>query len=319
MKIKLKDLMPNPYRDMENYPIDRVKIESLKNSFDQTGFWDNIIARAVNGKFQIAYGHHRLVMLREKLTPEDKVDIPVKKLSDALMIKIMAKENDNDWGTNVAVTDETVKAAKQFLEEHPEEVKDFSPGRESYKSKESLKISIFLDWSEDKVYYSLERLGMIERGEIEKEIIESLPHEKAAKRFVSAVKKHPEVTVEKQRTIANKIIKDESFGEKAINDAFIVEKFSTLKKKNDTKKEKLIRLETIISDIRIMVDDLSERLIEFARLESEIGTYDKSVYRKILDVSLFTLINKINLILKTNEKSNESGTDSPNIRGELKN
>ncbi|GAH85311.1 unnamed protein product [marine sediment metagenome] len=50
MKVKIKDLEPNPFRDMDHYPINPEKIESLKNSISQTGFWDNILARKSNGK-----------------------------------------------------------------------------------------------------------------------------------------------------------------------------------------------------------------------------------------------------------------------------
>ena len=47
----------------ENFAISYLpieKIESLAKSINQTGFWDNILARKKNGKIQIAYGHHRL-------------------------------------------------------------------------------------------------------------------------------------------------------------------------------------------------------------------------------------------------------------------
>ena len=49
MKIKIKDLTPNPFRDSEHYPIDQEKVESLKRSINKTGFWDNILAREKNG------------------------------------------------------------------------------------------------------------------------------------------------------------------------------------------------------------------------------------------------------------------------------
>ena len=65
MKVKIKDLKPNPFRDMKNYPINQEKIQSLTNSINETGFWDNILARKNNGNIEIAYGHHRLVVLKK--------------------------------------------------------------------------------------------------------------------------------------------------------------------------------------------------------------------------------------------------------------
>jgi len=73
------------------------------------------------------------------------------------MIKIMANENDNDWQTNVAVTDETVRVTKKFLEEHPEEIKNSELGQKYTVSKEAFKIGSFLNWSETKVYNSPEK------------------------------------------------------------------------------------------------------------------------------------------------------------------
>jgi hypothetical protein len=36
MKVKIKDLEPNPYRDMNHYPIDEVKVRNLVDSIQQT-------------------------------------------------------------------------------------------------------------------------------------------------------------------------------------------------------------------------------------------------------------------------------------------
>jgi ParB-like chromosome segregation protein Spo0J len=65
----------------------------LVASIGQTGFWDNILARKKDDQIQIAYGHHRLAALRQCMKPNDTVDIPVKPLDDATMLKIMANEN----------------------------------------------------------------------------------------------------------------------------------------------------------------------------------------------------------------------------------
>ena len=175
MKIKINQLEPNPYRDMNNYPINKDKVKTLVDSIQQTGFWDNILARKKGSKYQIAYGHHRLAAIREVLEPNDEVDIPVKELTDALMLKIMANENMDDWKATPQVIDETVRVTKKFLEEHPEEKVPYH-GKENRYSNETNNVAAFLGWDAYRVYYSLERLKMIgqliqdgqRRGEIEK-------------------------------------------------------------------------------------------------------------------------------------------------------
>jgi hypothetical protein len=110
MKIAVKDLRPNPFRRMKRYPIDRDKVEALKQSIKDTTFWDNLLARrAVDGDgYEIPYGHHRWLALKEMRVEE--VDIPVRKLSDTDMLRIMAHENMQEWGHSTEVEQETVRA-----------------------------------------------------------------------------------------------------------------------------------------------------------------------------------------------------------------
>ena len=111
MKVKLKDVRPNPFRDMASYPINPQKILQLKKSIESTDFWDNVVARKGKaGTIEIAYGHHRLVALRELYDGEKEFDFIVRDLDNMDMIKIMAHENLDDWGHDSAIERETVKA-----------------------------------------------------------------------------------------------------------------------------------------------------------------------------------------------------------------
>jgi len=116
MKIQIQNLEPNPFRNIEKYPIDRFKVEALKGSIKETSFWDNILARPkpkTPGKYQIAYGHHRLIALQE--LGIDEIDIPVRNLSDVEMIKIMANENKEDWHDNPIAIVESIREIRDFL------------------------------------------------------------------------------------------------------------------------------------------------------------------------------------------------------------
>src|SRR5574343_646837 len=99
---------------MNHYPIDREKVEALKNSIQETEFWGNILARPAGNDFEIAYGHHRLFALQE--LGEKEVEIQVRKLSDSRMLQIMANENHDNWHSSPAVINETVAAAKEYLD-----------------------------------------------------------------------------------------------------------------------------------------------------------------------------------------------------------
>lgn len=127
MKIQVKNLLPNPFRNINAYPIDREKVKQLRNSIRETTFWDNILARTApkNGRYEIAYGHHRLVAIKEELGDDKEVDIPVRNLSDENMLKIMANENMQEWSTDWRIIVETVRQTKKFLETHLEIVEQY--------------------------------------------------------------------------------------------------------------------------------------------------------------------------------------------------
>lgn len=268
MKIKIKDLRPNPYRDMDNYPIDEEKVESLINSINQTGFWDNILARKKEGEIQIAYGHHRLVALRKVMKPTDEVDIPIRSLDDATMLKIMANENMDEWKTNPTVIDETVKITKQFLEKHPEEIKKLSHhGRTTLTG--SRMIAAFLGWKEFKVQYSLERLGLIDEGIIEPEAVKILPTERAARDFVKAVKQFKPTPVQQKKAAAriSEMAKGDR-GEAAVRSAITEQIYR--KPKPEHKDFKLIELREEIKTTEKLARDLGGKLLTLMRFKEEI-------------------------------------------------
>lgn len=306
MKIKIKDLKPNPFRDTSNYPMNEEKVRMLAESIKQTGFWDNILARKQNGNFQIAYGHHRLAAIREIMKPTDEVDIPIKELSDALMIKIMANENMDEWKTTPQVIDETVRVTKQFLEAHPEEVRVSMDTPIGFGL-----ISKFLNWNESRVRFSLERLHLIEDKIIDAEAIKSLPTERSARDFVKAVKE-TNLPLNKQRAAVEKIL-DGNRGEQAVKDAVLGEKYTTPKKKQEYRSEKIIKYESYVAGIRNDVDGLFEELKELVKLEKEIGDIGNNVYRSLLMMSLSTLSKQIEIIIK-NKDNDETKSSNANLR-----
>ena len=113
----IKDIHPNPFRHIDRYPIRREKVEALKASLRTTGFWGNVVAREHDSGVEIAYGHHRLVALREEYGPDDKVDLIIRDLHDHAMLQIMARENMEEWGTSASVEHETIRAVVEAYAE----------------------------------------------------------------------------------------------------------------------------------------------------------------------------------------------------------
>ena len=98
--VPLNKIKSNPFRLMGEYPLREETLAELAQSIEETGFWENILAREKNGHVELAYGHHRLEVLRRKYrkTPSRKVPLNFAKLSNENMLKIMVRENREEYG-----------------------------------------------------------------------------------------------------------------------------------------------------------------------------------------------------------------------------
>ena len=100
MKIAVKDLEPNPYRNLKKYPLSKEKVAGLKTSIKENGFWGGILVRehpTKEGKYQMAFGHHRHQAMKESgYTCADNTI--VFKLTDDDMLHRMFAENHDTWG-----------------------------------------------------------------------------------------------------------------------------------------------------------------------------------------------------------------------------
>ena len=222
MKVKVKDLKPNPYRNMEKYPVDREKVEALKISIEETDFWDNILARKMNGSIQIAYGHHRLIALQELRIEE--VDIPIRELDDATMIKIMANENMEYWQLNPVIILETIHATCNFLDAElakydkweaisNKSIRDVFKNQKSFEvakgkiGKNTVAKFLGKNWSLKVIQDSLRALTAIKAGHLDEKAVESLPTMRHVREFIKPAQK---LSKAKQRKVAKEIVEEET-------------------------------------------------------------------------------------------------------------
>ena len=215
MKVKVKDLVPNPYRNMEKYPIDPYKVEALKNSIGELEFWDNLLAREKDGKYEIAYGHHRLIALQELGIEE--VEIPVRKLDDSTMIQIMANENMDQWKLLPSIVLQTVEIARDFLnaelrkyeswEECPRSLINLLSldGRHTFEDLKSKGVGqttllkfLGRNWVQSRIQFALETL---DAEDVSRKAIETFKIVSTAREFKKAIK---EVAKEESIPISKK-------------------------------------------------------------------------------------------------------------------
>jgi len=130
MKVALKNIRPNPWRYInKGYPIDKAKVDKLRSSIKRTGFWDNLVGRkGKDGLIEIAYGHHRIEACRQEFKADHEIDVIVRDLDDATMLKIMAAENDALTIMSPAIINETVRAAMDFIHKSGEKPSNSAVG-----------------------------------------------------------------------------------------------------------------------------------------------------------------------------------------------
>jgi hypothetical protein len=114
MRVRLRDLQPNPYRDYKIDPIDKDHVEKLAESIKEHGFWRGIAARKVNGIIQLAMGHHRIEAAM--LVGIEEEEIYIGNYNDAQMVRIYAEENATQRGEHIAAAQSgSVAGAIRYL------------------------------------------------------------------------------------------------------------------------------------------------------------------------------------------------------------
>lgn len=279
MKIAVKDLEPNPYRKMDKYPIDRAKVEALKTSIKEKTFWDNILIRKHGKKYQLAYGHHRWIALKE--LGIEQIDVPVRDIADATMVQIMAEENLN-WDTSPAVMTQTILVAKEFLEKAITDTPTLqrleqtlrplwadSIAFKDTKTKGFVGRKILVrflggNWTERKVQGALD---IIKDKDLDQQAIKTIPTMEQAKVFRTSVKQH-KISKPTQQKIAKTIVK-EGVGKRDIPD--LVAEHSRL----PAKKEKALPksrswLDDFVKETCSLMNDLYNSLSKIKDNEENI-------------------------------------------------
>jgi len=324
MKVKVKDVKANPYRNINHYPLNKEKIMALTRSIEKTGFWDNLVGRKINGEIQMAYGHHRVEALRlaKGYGYDFEFELPIRDISDAMMIQIMANENMSEWGHDIKVIDETVKVTKEFLESDSKFLAAKNIQAKYNKKEVSAEdIASFLGWSKGGVHSSLLRINAIESGEVSKKAIETFTGTQKSQRFISEVKKH-NFTPEEQEQIAKDIVKNEV--PRADIQSVIKKKAHDrdYKKNKDKKTDPRIKkFDHELLHISYEIGQLSDKFSKLKSLTKEIKNISSKKGVDNLEIffaSIGKLQRKINKFLEIIGENNELTEDYTNEIKQLK-
>jgi hypothetical protein len=116
MLVELRSLKPNPMRDFTVDPMDDDRIEELRQSIEEDGFWGGIVCRrSEDGTIQIAAGHTRVKAAIAAGIREADLFVGNGDMDDATMIRIYARENATQRGNLGTAQAGSVASALRFV------------------------------------------------------------------------------------------------------------------------------------------------------------------------------------------------------------
>lgn len=77
-RVKLGDIRPNRFRNLDRWPLEQEVLDKLKQSIGETGFWSNLQAiENERGEIELRFGHHRLAAGLELFGPDYEAAIEI--------------------------------------------------------------------------------------------------------------------------------------------------------------------------------------------------------------------------------------------------
>ncbi len=115
--ILLTDIVPNPWRDMDLYPLDDDHVRELRQSIGDHGFFGGVKGRRrADGKVEIGCGHARIEAARLD-PPLATVPVFIEDIDDDAMLRLMTDENATQAGSSPgAVINEVASVTRRLVD-----------------------------------------------------------------------------------------------------------------------------------------------------------------------------------------------------------
>jgi ParB-like chromosome segregation protein Spo0J len=131
--VPVKDVDPNPFRLLGQYPYNDKKLKALQRSIKDVGLWEGIIGRRKGNRVEIAFGHHR--QRAAELSGFTAIPVVIRDMTDEQMLQFMGRENLEDYNADFLVQLNSWEAGMNFPER-------------SGKQRNAVDIATLLGWTE---------------------------------------------------------------------------------------------------------------------------------------------------------------------------
>lgn len=215
VRVRLRDIVPNTNRNA-NTPYREESINRLVQQIKLNGLNIKFLCRRKDGKYELAFGHHRLEAAKRLWGDDHGLEISVADLTDADMISQMSGDNDPAYDCTMQVIDDAVRAAWNYLKEHPEEQRETLTSEGSEDKFERVRlgapiIANFLKKKKSVVQLSLERVNAVDDGVVDDQALYLLPTPHAADNFISLLKSYSKIEKKDHVRLANIINREKAY------------------------------------------------------------------------------------------------------------
>lgn len=115
IEVPMGKIDPNPWRKLDEFPLEPHRLDALDASIQKTGIWPRILARKVGDRYEQAFGHHQIELMRRHGLKT--CYLLVTEFSDGDMVQTLAHENGDPSTVSGSHVRNAVSAARDYLEQ----------------------------------------------------------------------------------------------------------------------------------------------------------------------------------------------------------
>ena len=135
MKIKLKDLKPNPYKQQINKgKLNEVQVEEISGNLDELGLMGAIPIVKIDGNYHLVNSHHRVEALKRKFGGNYEIEVILHSYSDDQLLKGMVVENLSQRGSDFHEEVENIRVVENYLNKNKDKLEAVRESRNAFKS-----------------------------------------------------------------------------------------------------------------------------------------------------------------------------------------
>lgn len=119
MKLKIKDINPNPFKkEINEGKLNQEQIDKIKANMKKLGFMGSLPVFKKNNKYYLISGHHRKEALKQIFGKEYEVEINIKEYNEDQIFRGMVIENLTQRSGEYREENDNIVAIEKYLNEH---------------------------------------------------------------------------------------------------------------------------------------------------------------------------------------------------------